>query len=886
MSKNTIKMERTTMTNTLVQKIKNLFKNTFHYLTVFAVGYGTVISVSTNSDSATRTIIADSVVGSNGIKILGSNVVLAAGDLVIMSTHALAMTSVLDIGTNALGATTATTGNFSYNDVEETSAQAVLLTSHTATGASDVTITAAAISDQVTVVTWSANLVTVGGVVTYKADTDTASLMTVNHIGVTLGGAGTNIVMDATGNGTVLVKLNAANDQTVTADINGAATGHGTLNIANSGSSKTVAILGSVGNTGNLLLLNQDYNATISGTLNATTVDIDGALTVTGLVTAATTTVDNGGATFSSGLAGGTILTMGSADVLTSGGDITSASIIVTGANAGITLTGADVTITGDINAASATDGGIINANGDKTTFAGNIGAAADTNVLVVNVAANKRVVITETGNFLEHIDMADGAELELTKAVVGGDVFTMDASLMTNADINDVSIYMPVNFVGGESLTLFKTAANESAMLTKTDGALIDTALIDYSGSNATGTITVNATAKTAAVTGSELSVDVNTAKGFAQALLAATDDTNVDGDGEDAFYNALTANGGFSATEDTALAKQVGVQTDTLAGSQAATRAMTGTVQGIVSNRMASLRSGDAYVAGVSAGGVSANSGFIQAFGTAVEQKNRKTANATIFGYDSETTGMAIGFDGITDGGSVIGLSLSLSESEVDGLGAGKSKNNIDSYTASIYADKVTDTGYIEGSLTVGHNDNSTSRIVNSAGLNRTYTAKFDSEQASLKIGGGFPNEVSDSNFVTPFASLTGTMVKTDTHTEVSTLSGDNLRLKIDQDDVASVVGSVGIKAHSVTNYGTPMISLAINNEFGDDSIQSTNTYTGGGTAFTTRTDVETMSGTLGLGYTFGSDRASFNLGYEAEANKDDYLSHFGTVKLVAKF
>jgi hypothetical protein len=127
---------------------------------------------------------------------------------------------------------------------------------------------------------------------------------------------------------------------------------------------------------------------------------------------------------------------------------------------------------------------------------------------------------------------------------------------------------------------------------------------------------------------------------------------------------------------------------------------------------------------------------------------------------------------------------------------------------------------------------------------------------------------------------------MVKTDTHTEVSTLSGDNLRLKIDQDDVASVVGSVGIKAHSVTNYGTPMISLAINNEFGDDSIQSTNTYTGGGTAFTTRTDVETMSGTLGLGYTFGSDRASFNLGYEAEANKDDYLSHFGTVKLVAKF
>jgi hypothetical protein len=49
-----------------------------------------------------------------------------------------------------------------------------------------------------------------------------------------------------------------------------------------------------------------------------------------------------------------------------------------------------------------------------------------------------------------------------------------------------------------------------------------------------------------------------------------------------------------------------------------------MTGTVQGIVSNRMASLRSGDAFVTGMSAGnGMSANSGFIQAFGSTGEQK-----------------------------------------------------------------------------------------------------------------------------------------------------------------------------------------------------------------------------------------------------------------------
>ena len=87
-------------------------------------------------------------------------------------------------------------------------------------------------------------------------------------------------------------------------------------------------------------------------------------------------------------------------------------------------------------------------------------------------------------------------------------------------------------------------------------------------------------------------------------------------------------------------------------------------------------------------------------------------------------------------------------------------------------------------------------------------------------------------------------------------------------------------------VTDNGTPMISLSLNNEFGDTTINSTNTYQGGGTAFKTSTDVEELSATLGLGYSFGNDVTSLNINYEANANEDDYLSHYGTVKIVAKF
>jgi uncharacterized protein with beta-barrel porin domain len=300
-----------------------------------------------------------------------------------------------------------------------------------------------------------------------------------------------------------------------------------------------------------------------------------------------------------------------------------------------------------------------------------------------------------------------------------------------------------------------------------------------------------------------------------------------------------------------------------------------------------MASLRSGDAFVTGMSAGnGMSANSGFIQAFSSEGEQKNTSSAGATVFGFDAETSGLAIGFDGMTEDGSTIGLSASYSTTDIEGKGTGKSKNSIDSYTVSAYADKATENGYIEGSLTYGINDNTATRIVNTAGLNRAYSANYDSQQISLKVGGGVPQEVTDNTFVTPFLSATATNINTDAYTEKSSVSGDALRLRTSQDDINSIVGTVGVKAHMVTDKGTPMISLAFNNEFGDSQINSNNTFQGGGTKFKTTTEIEELSATLGLGYSFGNDVTSLNINYEANVNDDEYVNQYGSVKIVAKF
>ena len=494
---------------------------------------------------------------------------------------------------------------------------------------------------------------------------------------------------------------------------------------------------------------------------------------------------------------------------------------------------------------------------------------------------------ITLDDNQATNIDLA--GKLIIDDTITNGQkVFTLNTDLVATSVAGTNNIKMPANLSNGQALELFETVSaggtGAAGVVVTVDLALADTALRSYKAS-VTGTrdITVTATDRSAADVGTQLGATKNVGTALLQATIAASTEATA----LDAFSNALNAEGGFSATEDTALALQVAPQTDTIGGSSLATRAMTGSLQGIMSNRMASLRSGDAFVTGMSAGnGMSVNSGFIQAFGSEAEQKNTGTTTAKVYGYDSQTSGVAIGFDGMTETGETIGLSASYSSTDVDGKGTGKSKNAIDSYTVSVYADKATENGYIEGSLTYGINDNTSSRLVNTAGLSRTYKGDYDSEQISLKVGGGVPNEVKDGTFVTPFASATGTLITTDSYTETSTTASDALRLKIAQDDINSLVGTIGVKAHMITDKGTPMISFAINNEFGDTTINSTNTYTGGGTAFNTSTDVEELSVTLGLGYSFGNDVTSLNIGYEANANEDDYLSHYGTVKIISKF
>ncbi len=817
-------------------KFSERMRKIFNYFSIFTIVIGSIFGTINTANAAALTLTQNSTNGTDGINGTATLDVTGA-DTVDVADFDLVITNVEDSATALIiGAITGTN-----DDTDTTPELGIVFDEDNAAVAQIVTVAS----------------------VTFTGDNDGAGLIDIDA-GDAAGTSGTinftgNVDTGTTGGGALgAIEIDFADSSATTPVL--------TINFGGDVTGTTTFDEGAEDVT---LVYNGSAAQTITGTINSDGGAGEGNLNIT-----------NTGGTVTFGNTIGDSQRLGVID-------LTAAGVTATFSDA---VTSSTVTNTGTATFSSTLTATNINIETTGTaTFTGRL-ITQGTSELDLAGAAIATVGFGHTtagsSNTIDLLDLDTTSVLILDDTITDA-MFVFGEATTTSAEniASGSKIYMPVNLTNGQTVNLTKTDGGGDVD-TAVNTALQDTSLITYDSAEAGATVTVTATEVGQTTVESNLGVTSNKAKALSQAYQAAINDTVADSGAEDAFFNALNALNGSSATADTTLAEQVAPQTDMISGSTFATQAMTGSLQGIMSNRMAALRSGDAYATGMSAGSLSANSGFVQLFATDSEQKNTTVGSGTKFGYDASSSGIAIGFDGIADNGSVVGLSISMTQTDVDGKGTGKSVNDIDSYTASIYVDNTTDVGYVEGSLTVGLNENNTSRIVNTGGLDRTLKGDYDSDQISLKIGGGVPNEVG-TGFVTPFGSLTATRISTDPYTETSSVAGDNLRLRVAQDDVDSTVGTVGLKYHTELGAGgIPMISLAINNEFGDNKINSTNTYQGGGSAFTTSTDVEELSATLGLGYSFNSDVASVEFAYEADANDDKYLSHYGSLKIVGKF
>ena len=703
----------------------------------------------------------------------------------------------------------------------------------------------------------------------------------------------------------------------------------GTLAIANTAA---ITIAGPVTTTTNnvgVLTVN-DTNAAGAA---PTVVTITGAVGSTGLILNAinigVTDATGGHALFLSDVKATTIRVTGG-DALEASqanfrGNVNAAIVLTTGAAAAAANAGGTATLTysgtgeqiqtGAITSASDGLSGIIsvtNVSSGGVTF-GAIGTdalkltsvttAANSTVLFSGAVAANTLTINGSAFFAapdnesEAVALGAASKLFTGRAISNGlTAFNEVAGTRPTLTAGSQIHISPV-ITNGQTVVLFQgeadnALADHATTLAEVNAALQNNALFTYvatSNAAGTGSTVVTATARSATATAAELGVNLNKGQAFIQAHAAAL--ANVASD-DNAFTNfeqtiQIVGFGNTNgSTADTKFANQVAPQTDVISGSTVAAKAVTSGVQNVISTRLASLRSGDGYSTGVVTGsGMSANSGFIQAFGSTVEQKNKGNE----FGYDADTKGFALGFDGKVSDGYVVGISYANSKTDVDGKGIGKAKNDIKTNSGSIYADYATKGGYVEGSLTYGRSDNKASRLVEIVGANRTYSANYDSEQYSFRLFGGVPQTVGAGAFFTPFAGATISQIKSDAYTETSTVANDSLRLRVSQDTVDSQVGTVGIKYHQAIKDGkttfTPEVKLALNQEFGDDTITSTNTYQGGGTSFKNTTEIEKTSATAGVGLNITSDNVSFNIGYEADV-RDKYLGHSAQAKITAKF
>jgi uncharacterized protein with beta-barrel porin domain len=555
-----------------------------------------------------------------------------------------------------------------------------------------------------------------------------------------------------------------------------------------------------------------------------------------------------------------------------------------------LTISG-DTTFTDTVNVSNISIG-----TGKKVTFdqsvVGTVGTTVTGSIILnsaatiptLTIGSGGTATINSNSQNIDNIVLEAGSSLifgsdsmSSSGALIEGSVGQVNASIDANS-----TIIFPNTFVGGQTQTLFaETVGSNADLVLQLNTVIKDSVLANYvvTGGESNNTALVTATDKSI----SEISAQLGTSENDSAALMQSKNSIYASTD-----TAALTA---FNSAIDTNVsarnfADQVSPPTDTISGSNIEVKAVTSQIQNIIAIRTASLRDGEAYTTGVAAGNESSvRSIYLQGFGSSVEQKTV----GDIYGYDAETAGFAVGFDTKTYGGVVFGISYANATTDVTGKGTGSSENKIKVSSGSLYSDYTTDFGYVEGSLTYGRSDNSTSRIVSVSDVNRSYAANYNSDSFSFRLFGGIPFNLGVDFYTTPFIGTTISMIKSDSYEEQSSVTNDALALSYADSTVNSQVGTLGFKFQEIfegeSSTTTAELKLAVNQEFGDDKITNTNTYQGGGTSFENTVDIAKTSGTVGLGLDFIYDAIAFSIGYEANI-RDQYLGHSAQAKFTAKF
>jgi len=641
------------------------------------------------------------------------------------------------------------------------------------------------------------------------------------------------------------------------------------------------------------------------GTVNATTLNLDGAgaFTLSDTVTAATvisgastTTVAAnkgfvGTVSNDSGAALGTLTfattttdtTLASSTIGTSAATGLTALNTTAAASTTATVTGAvyATTVTtagaGTTSFGSTVNASTVNINGTSTlNMGGTLTTPALTSLTGATLNTNQYKVVS-TGAIALNGTATWAVDINgtTTAGTDYGQISSSGAGTVTIADAATFTITptIPSAVSSGTVVKIIDTAGGTDD-LTYTSGSVSDitvtdtSKVLDYSLSESSEDLSLTISVASA----SSMGINSRHVNSVTNAISAISDGT------DDSAWDAITSISTSVAMENAA--EQLAPDAGATIGSALA--AVSG-VNNVIASRQTNTRVAFNTLgsqSGISTGD-DANDAVVwaQIFSSSATQDKV----GTIDGYDADSSGLALGWE--TDkSGDLLGLSVSYSDADVDGKSASASYTDTTAVQVSAYGTygKTTDwmVGYASG-------DNDTKRSVNFGDLSLTASGKYDSDIFMAKVGHAFDSSQTGGWTITPKADLSWTNISNDGYTETGA-NAYNLVVASSSNDILTARGGAEFTQRTVDN-GTvtiPHFNIMAGYDLNNDGGQTSSTFTGGGSAFTTK-GVEGENASFQLG--FGVDHVSDDTTVSFDLNNDlreNYNSLSGSLTFKAKF
>ncbi len=626
----------------------------------------------------------------------------------------------------------------------------------------------------------------------------------------------------------------------LTANVYGAATGNGIVNILDAAA--TTAIVGDLGQSGTTLA-QFDIDAlgggagaivTTTGNLYVDAITADDAATLSFVGTSAQTV---------SGTITDGILNVGTGATAT---DVTFEGVIASMVTATV---GAGASATFD---AAATFTGALTNDGTLQVNSGNV-------LTVVGYAAG-----AGAGTYVLGVDRTGLAAAAPT--VVG-----TNSAQITDLGAVDISAdTLQINVEGG---TLIAETYVDFITGVTVIPTIVDTVLYDFTGAIVGGdldvTVVVNSLASLSSTASGAVAADII----LNDATLAASVDADVI-----ALRTSIQ-----NATTDAAFNDAVEQAMPTVDGSSFAAAAnVANTSFSIMGDRLASLRTGET-VTGMTTGNMSQGlRAWSQVFGATGEQDRRDGVD----GYDFDTYGVAVGIDSenvFED--TVMGIAFSYADTDADSDNGARTNTEVDSYQFTLYGDHDFENRiYLNGMASYTLNETDTSRTVAGA----TAKGDFDADQYTFRAEVGRDYEY-DTATLTPHVLGHYTHYSADSYTETGA-GGAGLVVSPDDMDIFEI--GVGVDAswlfqNADGSHFSPELSIGYRYDFADDKVEASSTFVGGGAAFKTEgADAQQSTFELGAGFTYYStDNWELSAEYDFE-HKEDFDSHAGLFRAAYRF